>query len=133
MAGRQQPIGTIGAGSKLLANLYSSFLSASFVPIPQNFYPDSECYDTSVVSGKKHSSVSEHGLCALVSTETLRGSWSLFSEILQKLKHLAPVAKPTEEVDDELECAKRKLHASGVELTPPAKRRQSQTTGSRPS
>ena len=36
------------------------------------------------------------------------------------------MAKATEEVNDELECAKCKLHASGVELTPPAKRRQSQ-------
>ena len=26
---------------------------ANSVPIPQNFHPDSECYDTSVVSGKK--------------------------------------------------------------------------------
>ena len=38
-------VGTIGAGSKLLP--------ASSVVIPQNFHPDSECYDTSVVSSKK--------------------------------------------------------------------------------
>ena len=50
----------------------------------------------------------------------------LAAEVLQILKRLAPVAKPTEQVNDELERAKRKLHAAGLESTPPAKRRQSQ-------
>ena len=35
-------------------------------------------------------------------------------------------AKPTEQVNEELERAKRKLQAAGLDLTPPAKRRQSQ-------
>ena len=36
------------------------------------------------------------------------------------------MAKPSEQVNEELERAKRKLQAAGLDLTPPAKRRQSQ-------
>ena len=59
-------------------------------------------------------------------TEPARFLELLLAEILQTLKRLAPVAKPTEQVNGELERAKRKLQAAGLELTPPAKRRQSQ-------
>ena len=41
--------------------------------------------------------------------ESARFMEPLLSEILQTLKRLAPVAKPTEQVNDELERAKRKL------------------------
>ena len=58
--------------------------------------------------------------------ESARFMEPLLAEVLQTLKRFAPVAKPTEQVDDELERAKRKLRAAGLELTPPAKRRQSQ-------
>ena len=58
--------------------------------------------------------------------ESARFMEPLLAEILQTLKRLAPVSKPTEQVNNELERAKRKLQAAGLELTPPAKRRQSQ-------
>ena len=50
----------------------------------------------------------------------------LLPAILQTSKHFTPAVKPSEQVNDELEGAKRKLQAAGSELTPPAKRRQSQ-------
>ena len=50
----------------------------------------------------------------------------LLGEVLRTLKSIFPVAKPTEHVNEELERAKRKLQQAGLELTPPAKRRQSQ-------
>ena len=58
--------------------------------------------------------------------ESARFMEPLLAEGLQTLKRLAPVAKPTEQVNDELERARRKLQAAGLELTPSAKRRQSQ-------
>ena len=58
--------------------------------------------------------------------ESARFAEPLLAESLQTLKRLAPVTKPTEQVNDELGRAKRKLQAAGLELTPPAKRRQSQ-------
>ena len=180
---------------------------ANPVPAPQNFHPDSECCDTSVVSGKKFyrhiqstpwpsksglagkdvgqlrvtdltrkglddyalrnlsngkfqsadfvCSVSEavfttnllrlirqdrldiDGIAAHLHgaappdkhRESARFMEPLLSEILQTLKRVAPVAKPTEQVNDEMERAKRKLPAAALELTPPAKRRQSQAAG----
>ena len=50
----------------------------------------------------------------------------LLGEVLRTLKCIVPVAKPAEQVNEELERAKRKLQQAGLELTPPAKRRQSQ-------
>ena len=50
----------------------------------------------------------------------------LLAEVLRTLKSLASVAKPAEQVNGELERAKRKLQAAGLDVTPPAKRRQSQ-------
>ena len=47
-------------------------------------------------------------------TESARFTEPRLTEILQTLKRLAPVAKPTEEVNDELERAKRKLQAAGL-------------------
>ena len=58
--------------------------------------------------------------------ESVRFMEPLLAEMLQTLKRLAPVAKPTEQANDELEREKRKLQAAGSELTPPAKLRQSQ-------
>ena len=58
--------------------------------------------------------------------ESARFMETLLAEVLRTLKSLAPVAKPAEHVNEELESAKRKLQAAGLELTPPAKRRQSQ-------
>ena len=49
----------------------------------------------------------------------------LLSELLQTIKQLSPPEKVQE--SDELQRAKRKLQEAGLELTPPAKRRQSQT------
>ena len=177
---------------------------ASSVVTRENFHPDSECYDTSVVSGKKfHRNIqstpwsSKSGLAgkdvgqlkvvdltrkglddyalrnlsngefqsvvfvrsvseAVFTTnllrlirqdrmdidgmaahlhgaalpdkhrESARFMEPLLAEVLRTLKSLAPVAKPTDHVNEELERAKRKLHAAGLDLTPPAKRRQSQ-------
>ena len=58
--------------------------------------------------------------------ESARFMEPLLGEVLRTLKSIAPVAKPTKQVNEELERAKRKLQAAGLELTPPAKRRQSQ-------
>ena len=44
--------------------------------------------------------------------ESARFMEPLLAEVLQTLKRLA-VARPTEQVNDELERAKRKLHAAG--------------------
>ena len=58
--------------------------------------------------------------------ESARFMEPLLAEVWQTLERLAPVAKPTEQVNEELERAKQKLQAAGLDLTPPAKRRQSQ-------
>ena len=178
----------------------------STVSIPQSFHPDNECYDTSVVSGKKFyrniqstpwssksglagkdvgqlrvvdltrkglddyalrnlsngefqsvvfvRSVSEavfttnllrmirqdrldiDGMAAHLHgaappdkhRESARFMEPLLGEVLRTLKSIVPVAKPTEQVNEELERAKRKLQQAGSELTPPAKRRQSQAS-----
>ena len=57
--------------------------------------------------------------------ESARFMEALLAEVLQTLKSLAPLAKPTEQVNEESERAKRKLQAAGLDSTPPAKRRQS--------
>ena len=58
--------------------------------------------------------------------ESARFMEPLLGKVLRTLRSIVPVAKPAGHVNEELERTKRKLQQAGLELTPPAKRRQSQ-------